>query len=250
MELNGAYPREDHLLWELLPGLGQQPLYDSIQSIFKSPTLENLKKLKTLTFAVSELVCPDETANMDRGNSNYYGNEGTQFHDNSPTNGLFRQHLLTRPADVTDGLSNTAAMSERLVGTYESRVTPEKGRSFWFTGTRYARPGDELLAVQECRANRTTFDPQFYSTGASSYRSNGSGYNHLLLPNEWACYNGPEDFQSTSLYYLIPPSSLHDRGVNVLLMDGSVRFIHDGIDEAIWRAIGTIAGAETVSIHF
>jgi prepilin-type processing-associated H-X9-DG protein len=45
----------------------------------------------------------------------------------------------------------------------------------------------------------------------------------------------------------ITASSLHPGGVNVLLMDGSVRFIRDGINPSLWQALGTRAGAEVLS---
>ena len=45
----------------------------------------------------------------------------------------------------------------------------------------------------------------------------------------------------------MPPSSRHPGGVNLLLGDGSVRFIKDSIDRQVWRALGTIAGGEVLS---
>ncbi|MGC8643862.1 MAG: H-X9-DG-CTERM domain-containing protein, partial [Isosphaeraceae bacterium] len=45
----------------------------------------------------------------------------------------------------------------------------------------------------------------------------------------------------------IGASSLHPGGVNVLLMDGSVRFIKDAINPTIWSALATRAGGEIVS---
>jgi prepilin-type processing-associated H-X9-DG protein len=38
--------------------------------------------------------------------------------------------------------------------------------------------------------------------------------------------------------------SLHPGGVNILLADGSVRFISENIDVKIWRAFATIANEE------
>ena len=38
--------------------------------------------------------------------------------------------------------------------------------------------------------------------------------------------------------------SYHPGGVNVLLADGSVRFVRNTIDAATWRALGTRAGGE------
>jgi prepilin-type N-terminal cleavage/methylation domain-containing protein/prepilin-type processing-associated H-X9-DG protein len=42
--------------------------------------------------------------------------------------------------------------------------------------------------------------------------------------------------------------SRHTGGVNVAMADGSVRFVTDGIDLVTWRAMGTRAGGETISI--
>jgi prepilin-type processing-associated H-X9-DG protein len=41
--------------------------------------------------------------------------------------------------------------------------------------------------------------------------------------------------------------SYHPGGVNVLVGDGSVRFIKNTIDGATWRALGTIGGGEVLS---
>jgi prepilin-type processing-associated H-X9-DG protein len=41
--------------------------------------------------------------------------------------------------------------------------------------------------------------------------------------------------------------SYHPGGVNVLLGDGSARFVKSTIDGMVWRALGTIGGGEIVS---
>jgi len=45
----------------------------------------------------------------------------------------------------------------------------------------------------------------------------------------------------------ITARSYHPGGVNILLADGSARFVKSSIDGFIWRAIGTVAGGEVVS---
>jgi prepilin-type processing-associated H-X9-DG protein len=40
--------------------------------------------------------------------------------------------------------------------------------------------------------------------------------------------------------------SYHANGVNALLMDGSVRFVGNGVAPATWRALGTRDGGEAV----
>jgi len=42
-------------------------------------------------------------------------------------------------------------------------------------------------------------------------------------------------------------SSNHPGGVNVLLTDGSVRFVKDSISLTTWQALGSMAGGEVVS---
>ena len=45
----------------------------------------------------------------------------------------------------------------------------------------------------------------------------------------------------------LPPSSSHPGGVNILLGDGSVRFIKETIALNVWRALSTRNGGEIVS---
>ena len=72
----------------------------------------------------------------------------------------------------------------------------------------------------------------------------------MLTPNEAACYNGPEDMNIDLSAFLVPPSSLHPSGVNVLFADGSVHFITDGIGNDVWRALGTRNGHEAMNVSF
>ena len=72
----------------------------------------------------------------------------------------------------------------------------------------------------------------------------GGPYYHIMPPNQPSC--------NTSAAYgvidsFIAASSFHPGGVNVLLMDGSARFIKSSINLSIWNALGTRAGGEVVS---
>jgi len=53
------------------------------------------------------------------------------------------------------------------------------------------------------------------------------------------------NYHSTDSF--IGPSSFHPRGVNVLLLDGSVRFIKSSVSLLTWNALGTRAGGEAIS---
>ena len=45
----------------------------------------------------------------------------------------------------------------------------------------------------------------------------------------------------------IAASSYHTGGVNVCIADGSVRFVRDSVDFAVWQAVGTRAGGEVAT---
>ena len=72
----------------------------------------------------------------------------------------------------------------------------------------------------------------------------GGPYYHVMPPNKPAC--------ATTMAYgavdsFIGPSAFHSGGANVLLMDGSVRFVKDAVALSVWNALGTRAGAEVLS---
>ena len=56
--------------------------------------------------------------------------------------------------------------------------------------------------------------------------------------------NNEEDGGPT--FAAVTSRSYHPGGVTCLLADGSVRFVTDQIDGTVWRALGTVAGGETV----
>ena len=66
---------------------------------------------------------------------------------------------------------------------------------------------------------------------------------HVLPVNGRSChiYGGELDGN-----ILITPGSAHPGGLNVLLGDGSVRFVRSTIAHPVWWALGTRDGGEVV----
>lgn len=59
--------------------------------------------------------------------------------------------------------------------------------------------------------------------------------------------NGINEEDGGPTFVAITARSYHPTGVNVLMADGSVRFIGDQIDGFVWRALGTVAGGEAIA---
>jgi prepilin-type N-terminal cleavage/methylation domain-containing protein/prepilin-type processing-associated H-X9-DG protein len=121
-------------------------------------------------------------------------------------------------ADITDGLSNTMLLSEVIMargdGDYDIR-------------------GDMMNDDRPCTQFMTLNTPNS-GTDVSPY-CNGTTY-----PQNPPCTNAGSGFAHKAA------RSRHSGGVNVLLGDGSVRFVRNAISLTTWRALGTMDGGEVV----
>jgi prepilin-type processing-associated H-X9-DG protein len=97
-------------------------------------------------------------------------------------------------------------------------------------------------ALQQCQAvNIYDLNNQFPLFMGAPWLCGQHIYLHVSPPNSRSC-----GF-FIALRAVMPPSSHHPGGVNVVFGDGSVKFIKDSINLPIWRALGTRAGGEVVS---
>lgn len=182
-------------------------------------------------------VAPQEYDSRDR--NSYLPNHG---HGNHRNDGFFRRDLFhpVRASDVTDGLSNTAALSEKLVvpGAIASMDKMPDDDAFW--GNRRVRrtksflPDLDLFA-DECEDRSDPHLIEVISLVA---------YNHVQTPNRRSCTNGPRSSQNAFDYMAVTATSLHTGGVNVGYGDGAVRFVSEAVDRKVWRAIGTRNGGD------
>lgn len=86
-----------------------------------------------------------------------------------------------------------------------------------------------------------------------------AGFTTTFPPNTRVAYGTYDvDFDSNAekvgavgvTYAAVTSRSHHSGGVNVLLMDGSVHFVANGISTATWRALGTRSGGEVIGSDF
>jgi len=156
-------------------------------------------------------------------------------------------------ASVTDGTSNTALVSESLMND-GSGDSPDPRRRFNYTDSGLIEAIDvDIYAVIRDGLAGPARNWSFWtmykgSTWAFTDAWEGHLYAHLFPPNAPTIHVYYSDtlrcFEGDSGHN---PSSNHPGGVNVGLMDGSVRFIKNTVALPTWWALGTRNGGEVIS---
>jgi prepilin-type processing-associated H-X9-DG protein len=155
----------------------------------------------------------------------------------------------TTMATFKDGASNTAIFSEWVKGEAVPTGRAHDGlaevynlgqNSNWF-------PTDYQF-MQLCntvpitRANQQwQWKGEWWGYGATMI------YSHTQTPNRTSCVYHDINQDGRGTITMISASSNHPGGVNVLLMDGSVRFVKSSLHYQTWYAIATPRGNEAVS---
>jgi prepilin-type N-terminal cleavage/methylation domain-containing protein/prepilin-type processing-associated H-X9-DG protein len=256
----------------LLPYLEQVSLYNATN--FSSqllPAQPGCPQNTTVQYAtVAVMSCPSDT--LDRltsptGHSNYVPNAGSDPSIYSRVTSRWvgpfpvvsigsvdvdLRHVVNF-SSIVDGLSQTAAYSERVKGIGNILVAqtddPLKPSSAIYQGlASWAGSGPELY-WQNCNAGGPGLGlavmDQFMPSGSAWYSGHAScsTYTQIMPPNTWAC-EYDTGYQPNGA---LTASSRHSGGVNVLLCDGSVRFVKSAVSPPTWWALGSIAGGEVVS---
>jgi prepilin-type N-terminal cleavage/methylation domain-containing protein/prepilin-type processing-associated H-X9-DG protein len=243
------------LLCGLLPDLDDRPLYDSmnfsVSALQGAPWSPNGTAIRV---QVSLFLCPADRWPAGEPNgawSNYAANLGV-FRRTASTwdNGAFPQIAGASPlAGFTDGMSNTAAMSEYVLGVLPTFPPPSffdpKG-PIYTTPSLLLGPADFNQFTIECHnINPSVGVVGVWSKGEYWHRGGyiHTGYNHVLPPNDHSCTVGGGAVQEGAF----TASSHHASAVNVVFADGHLRAIPSSIDLSVWRAIGTRNGGEILS---
>jgi hypothetical protein len=155
-----------------------------------------------------------------------------------------------RNSDIVDGLSNTAAASEKLRGS-GSQATFDRTRDVWISGFgdltgRYPTI-EEAIAVCSSLSGPPA---EFFAYNGWSFGADGhwlSLYNHLLSPNSKI----PDCTMGTNRSIGFGQGNSRANGwhagvVNVLLLDGAVRSVSDNVDLGLWRGLATRNGGDSV----
>lgn len=193
----------------------------------------------------------DPKVNEDVGQVSYSVNWGSGYQTYG-FNGMVSDNGIVRHPDVTDGASNTAFVSERRIG-YSWERGPDKLREMWYTPLIRNQPNELDTFADDCQsAGLLASTSTIIHTGCAGNHLmiSSRGYDHITAPNKISCYNGPPASNLGCEFELLPATSVHPGGVNVLLVDGSVRFASDSVDRKVWRAVGSRNGADSISNDF
>jgi prepilin-type N-terminal cleavage/methylation domain-containing protein/prepilin-type processing-associated H-X9-DG protein len=279
--------------WEvcILPQMEQTPLFNAFNFNRPPDWHENY----TVGFTqLASLVCPSESIKARPaapwGYCSYHGNHGQPgIIDN--WSGTIVQNFTDYPQAwwgatsnfaffgfeaVTDGTSNTALFSERLIGIagnprVELRDTRQGKRGIYqvsFPGTisppppiaqavQYAQQGlAQCNSLPGTTLSGHSADGGTYLSGAHwslsyPWHTSNQAYVHFNTPNKNSCWNQADQCCNNNPWggatHIITATSNHPGGVNVCFTDGSVKFVKDSIAVGTWWAIGSKSGGEAVS---
>jgi hypothetical protein len=292
--------------WFLFPFIEQQARYEqgcsAIAAAANTGTLSDgtviaalhpFDNHKFISGTIASLVCPSSEntkppTNQQAHNSyrtcwgdyvyqNTGGNDVTASGITSKfsrVRGVFWYGLRRNFADISDGTSNTIAVSEGNVGAAANFDLALKANTIFvpdLNANAAADPNCTFVKVAE-PGSRTTYRSDIltapFGTVAKGFRvADGtfiySGFNTVIPPNGPSCQ---PSLGSDVQWGYITATSNHPGGVNAGYMDGSTRFISDTIDcgdlkvaqtsamlslpsiYGVWGALGTCSGGENVTL--
>ncbi|HEY1065093.1 MAG TPA: DUF1559 domain-containing protein [Pirellulales bacterium] len=230
-------------------GSGYGPWYTDVP-VYQCPSDGNRIRAATTMGRASYVFSGGDTINNIGNTSNPRGAFGTN-------NGL--------PFDTfKDGLSNTVLMSEHCIGTNDNRNTTRGGTKQSVSGMS---DGSDPRGGSPSACMATTDRTGNYLSTASLAAWAGTrwpdggtafaAFQTILPPNGPSCSMDTWDAQ----WGVYSATSYHSGGVNVLMGDGVVNFISDGIDTGditrpeslrgpspygVWGAIGSKDGGDKV----
>jgi prepilin-type N-terminal cleavage/methylation domain-containing protein/prepilin-type processing-associated H-X9-DG protein len=208
--------------------------------------------LTALSQHIGVFLCPSDTDAIrdawnpyNMGKNNYRACAGTRPYNlklDSPdgsgrNDGVFWYQSAVRPRDVLDGLSATALASERCLG---DPGRPDPKGDYYLTAPSLTDCAEASPASTPRHTKLEEWSGQRWGDGNAFY----TRYHHIFPPNSVSCNFGSEDFDAQ---VVVTATSRHPAGVNLLLADGSARFVKDTIDANVWKALGSRAAGEPIS---
>jgi prepilin-type N-terminal cleavage/methylation domain-containing protein/prepilin-type processing-associated H-X9-DG protein len=254
----------------LLANIEQQAMYNAFNfsqgSVSNSPL--NAVNTSVHTAQISTYLCPSDSAMTFPKGTNYDCSVGPQFNFYSPITssagagvGMFAERVSFSLSQCNDGTTNTVAFGEALIGDnsgalkngaeyYNCQGWPSGSNTGRGSGSDMVMPNAAAIAnlnkyITQCNGAAKTQSSEANdrnSFWAAGRMAQGPITSMLVTPNSQNA-----DCTQTGETGLFAFRSKHPGGVNVLLCDGSVRYIKNSVNQVTWWALGTKAGGEVIS---
>lgn len=178
------------------------------------------------------------------------------------TNGFLGMQTATRISEIIDGTSNTIAASEATIGAGGAEIIGRASPTLSAVSLTSAIQPNAFSLDLDAGAERflrsceegwkATADPRA-NAGIRRGHSWALGlpgttlFTTIVTPNRArASWSLCATESTKELPSISNADSNHTGGVNVVMVDSSVRFVRDSIDAKIWRYLGTKSGGEVV----
>lgn len=266
----------------LLPYFEQSAMYNQIQAGDATRSIAPGGPAAWVGWTVwnkspSNLLCPSDGPVFNQPTNTQQNNYAFSIGDTvlnslnlTTPRGVFGLRIGCKLGEITDGTSNTIALSERVkanfgltttvanqikntLGTATSvaNMTASPGLCLTQSSGQYFLPGK----VVKGRFGSLWTDGQAERVGITT----------VLAPNAPSCTNDANG-NADSVNVVIPPNSNHTGGVNAAYADGSIHFISNSVDTGnvnsgvvqstsgpsqygVWGAMGSKSGGEPVAIQ-
>ncbi|HTN02483.1 MAG TPA: DUF1559 domain-containing protein, partial [Planctomycetaceae bacterium] len=172
-------------LSQLLPQLDQAPLFAQIN--FSKPYTDPVNNVARL-LELPQFRCPSDLPNSQPtagGAVNYCPNKGSGLTWNDPAaNGVIYVLSSIDIGEITDGSSQTAAFSERMVTDGSNGISTPNSDTYLSSAT----PTTQAEAVEMCAAVDTNnLANQFSQFMGAPWIDGKHAYQHISSPNSRSC---------------------------------------------------------------
>jgi prepilin-type N-terminal cleavage/methylation domain-containing protein/prepilin-type processing-associated H-X9-DG protein len=256
------------------------PVADNTAIDVGSGGAESMPHLTVICMQIATFLCPSDTAPGSSGTGvfngvtkvdgahNYASNIGLNRRINnapvagSGTKGNWQENgpgymasawdgIAVRQislASFTDGTSNTVIFSEWVKGPAALPGKNGLGMVYNFpTAITSSTYSTDVQYLQACQVNLANPSQQWGWKGEWWASSGTSIYSHTVTPNRMACEYSDQQQDRRGTITCVGASSNHPGGVNMLFMDGSVRFIKSTVSYVPYYAIATPDWGEVLS---
>lgn len=260
------------------PDSGTVALTDSNPPDNAAGGADSIVQYTVLTMSISSFLCPSDTNPGSSGTFYIGGANGAQKlvgAGNYPCNiGLNRRQnggiqnnwklngpnyvasswdgAVNAPTNMStfqDGTSNTAIFSEWVKGP--AALPGKNGLGMVYYFPNQANSMSFLTDYQfllSCQSAAVITGNQAWGWKGEWWGYGGTMiYSHTLTPNRIACQYQDQNSDWRATITAVNASSNHPGGVNVLFMDGSVRFVKSSVSPQSWYAIATPNNGEVIS---